>query len=161
MNVDDILSKIIELLFSFGFIKKKIGMYTNYVLGNTCCIPNYVGGGIGFLIEYADSEEDTLKNFHEDSDAFSPEIGEAAILAGICADIIREVPELNANMIDHLISNGFDSVYYSNRLFYVKDRIYCIPQYIPDRTKLFILYAKSVEEAESAVNEFEAHTDNK
>jgi len=57
MNVDDILSKIIELLFSFGFIKKKIGMYTNYVLGNTCCIPNYVGGGIGFLIEYADSEE--------------------------------------------------------------------------------------------------------
>jgi len=64
MNVDDILSKIIELLFSFGFIEKKVGMRANYALGNTHCIPNYVGGGIGFLIEYAGSEEEALKDLH-------------------------------------------------------------------------------------------------
>jgi len=151
--VDAILDNIVCMFNELGFIKKDIGNYTNYVLGNTFCIPVYVDK-LGFIIEYAHSEEEAHNNMHGDGDSYPLIFGETAILAGIYADIVREVTELSENMNDLLISNGFTVEQYNKRLYYIKDGIYCVPQHKPGFTKLYITYAESIDVADNDVNDF-------
>jgi len=94
MNKDKILEKLKQLLLSLGFIERRVGINTCYVMGSTYCMPSFVGGGIGFLIEYAHSEEEANKNWYGDGEAFPLEIGEEAILAGIRAELHDSILEL-------------------------------------------------------------------
>jgi len=94
MDKNQILEKMKQMLLSLGFIERKIGINTCYVMGNTYCMPTYIGGGIGFLIEYAHSEEEAKKNWYGDGEAFPLEIGEEAILAGIRAELHDSILEL-------------------------------------------------------------------
>lgn len=96
-KVDIILDKITEMLDLLGFERVSVNGETNFVYGDTYCVPNYVENGIGFLMEYAHSEEDARKNFHGDSDSFPLKLGEKAILAGIMGDLFLNIPELSAS----------------------------------------------------------------
>jgi len=153
-EIDALLDDIEKIFWELGFSKRDIGRYTNYVLGNTFCIPVYVDK-LGFIIEYAESEEEALNNMHGDGDSYPFDFGCAAILAGVYADIVRDVPELCDNMNDQLVSGGFTIEHYNDRFYYIKDGIYCVPQHKPGRTKLFITYAESIDAAENDVNDFE------
>ena len=154
-KMNSILGKIVELFIGLGFSKEDVGCRTNYKIGNTYCIPVYVNS-LGFLIEYADSKEDAHNNLYDDGDPYPLYFEESAILAGIYADIIREVPELCDNMKDLLVSGGFTIEHYNDWFYYVKAGIYCVPQHEPNRTKLFITYAESIDVAENDFSVFEA-----
>ena len=98
MNTKAVLVKIVDIFTSLGFYEEMINGRRNFIKGNTYCIANYVET-IGFLIEYANSRDEALKNWHEDSDAFSVELGEEEILKGIKKDILSNVPELRITTI--------------------------------------------------------------
>ena len=98
MDVGKILINIKDMIRTLGFVEKEVNGRVNFVMGNTHCIPQYVES-IGFLIEYADSEGDALKNWHEDSDAFPLDMGEKAIFGGIFFDLLSNVPELQNTQI--------------------------------------------------------------
>lgn len=91
-KIEQLLTKIEDLLLNLGFKKIKINDDINYVYGNMYCIPNYIET-LGFLIEYADSLEEAQKNWHEDGESFPLEMGEEAILAGLEKEIRHEVFE--------------------------------------------------------------------
>ena len=93
MDISRILINIKNMIKTLGFVEKTINNRVNFVMGNTYCIPQYVED-IGFLVEYAASEDEALKNWHEDSDAFPVDMGEKAILGGIFFDLLSNVPEL-------------------------------------------------------------------
>jgi len=104
MDSNVILEKIRDMLLALGFHKELIGNNYNYVLGNTYCIPQYIES-LGFFIEYTDSKEEAMKNWHEDSDKFPADIGEAAILMGLRMDVIDNFPEVKQKW--ETISNEF------------------------------------------------------
>lgn len=91
-DIHSILYKIKLLLLRLGFRETTVNGVTNYLHGNTYCIPHHIQS-LGFLIEYADTYTDAQKNWYEDGDSFPLEMGESAILAGLEEEIRRNVFE--------------------------------------------------------------------
>jgi len=89
-DIHNILNKIKLFLLNLGFKESTVNGVTNYVYGNTHCIPHHIQS-LGFLIEYADSYADAQKNWYEDGDVFPLDMGEGAILAGLKEEILRDV----------------------------------------------------------------------
>ena len=96
-EIDALFDDIIKVFLELGFSEKNIGRYTNFVLGNTYCIPVYVDS-LGFLIEYAESEQEAIINGHGDGDSYPLYMGRKAILEAIRLDLLKEVPELQVGI---------------------------------------------------------------
>ena len=101
-NIKQILDKIERLMIDLGFEEVPVNYYKadkvekNYVYESMYCLPVHVGT-LGFIVQYAESMHDAQLYMYEDGDCFPLELGEAAILEGIKAELLHELSKLSGN----------------------------------------------------------------
>ena len=82
-----ILEKIKSMLLDLGFSEINVNNEINYYNGKIYCIPRYIKH-MGFIIEYADNDEEAINHCYEDGDVFSLDIGEDNIILNIKNEIL-------------------------------------------------------------------------
>ena len=103
-QIEQILTKINEIFVELGFKEVVIDHYlankreVNFVLGNLYCLPVHVGT-LGFIVQYAHSLHEAQHYAYGDGDSFPLELGEAAILKGIRAELQKAVSDMNNSSV--------------------------------------------------------------
>ena len=101
-HVGLILQKLDTLFLDLGFKPVEVEFadtqVRNFMMGNLYCKPQYGWAGCsGFFVEYADSLDEAIKNLYEDGECFPLELGEAAILEYIRAELLHETAKQREN----------------------------------------------------------------
>ena len=158
-TINQILTKIKDLLFRLEFREVRINGRINYVFKNLYCIPQYVEAG-NFLIEYARSLDEVQDALYKNGEIFSLAGGEDTVLEGLEREIYRKlnrelennIPQILNRIKDLLLHMEFQEVYINGRINYVFKNMYCIPQYVKG-LGILIEYADSLDEAQKNIYE--------